>query len=120
MGDRHEIWCRVKYDHDILTAKAPEGYEAVVDVFLVGREQPIELGWVETRRAADDPWVRFQQHNRAFDDAEEGKRHPGDVFVHVHESAILRTEVTFKQTGKSPREFEWTETEGRDGDEPDA
>jgi hypothetical protein len=104
--DRHEIWRRVKFDLDQMTKGAPEGYEAVVDVWLVGREQPVELGWVETRRAPDDPWVRFQQHNRAFDDAEDG-RHPGDLFVHVHESAILRIEISYEATGKRPRRFEW-------------
>jgi hypothetical protein len=106
--DRHEIWRRIEHDHRVLSEKAPEGYEAVVDVYLAGREQPVELGWVETHRAPDDHWARFQQHNRAFDDAD-GGRHPGDLFVHVHESAILRIEVSYQATGKSPRGFEWQE-----------
>ena len=107
--DRHEIWRRVRYDHEQLSKNAPDGFEAVVDVYLAGREQPVELGRVETRRRIDDPWVRFQQHNRAFEDADESGRHPGDRFVHVHESAIFRVEVSYAPTGKSPRGFDWHE-----------
>jgi hypothetical protein len=107
--DRHEIWRRVRYDQEQLSKNAPEGFEAVVDVYLAGREHPVELGWVETRRRIDDPWVRFQQYNRAFEDAEERGRTPGERFVHVHESAIFRVEVSYAPTGKRPRGFHWKE-----------
>jgi hypothetical protein len=104
--NRHEIWRRVEFDYRQLSARAPEGYEPVVDVYLAGREQPIELGWVVTHRAPDDSWVRFQQHNRAFDDAD-GGRHLGDLFVQVHETAILGIEVRYEPTGKRSRAFDW-------------
>jgi hypothetical protein len=113
--NRHEIWRRVKFDYEQMSTKAPEGYEAVVDVYLAGREQPVELGFVSTHRAPDDPWVRFQQYNRAFDDAEPGGRHPGDRFLHVHESAILRAEISYAQTGKRPRDFDW-QVDGEDAE----
>ena len=90
-----------------MESNAPEGYEPVVDVYLAGRERPVELGWVETHRDPDDPWVRLQQHNHAFDYAEPGGRHPGDIFVHVHESAILRVELRYVQTAERPRRFDW-------------
>jgi hypothetical protein len=105
--DRHAIWRRVKFDRDQLAAAAPEGYEPVVAVYLAGREDPVELGWIETHRAPDDPWVRFQLENRAYHDVEPGARHPGDRWVHVHESTILRVEVSYAVAGKRPADFEW-------------
>ena len=92
-----------------MSKNAPDGFEAVVDVYLAGREHPVELGWVETRRRIDDPWVRLEQHNRAFEDAEENGRQPGDRFVHVHESAIFRVEVSYAPIGERPRVFDWHE-----------
>src|SRR5215210_3401981 len=80
-----------------------------------------ELGWVVTDRAPDDRWVRFQQHNRAFDDAD-GGRHPGDLFVQVQESAILRIEVRYEPTGKRSRRFDWqlADDDGEPGEAPPA
>lgn len=122
LGDvvRHDIWRRVEFDHRQLTSRAPEGYEVVVEVYVAGREHPIELGWVETHRDPDDPWVRFQQHNRAFEDAEPDGRHPGDRWVHVHESMILRVEISYAQTGERPRGFDWNVAESGEPEPPSA
>ena len=62
----------------------------------------------------------MQQHNRAFDDADEGLRHPGDLIVHVHESALLRVELRYAPKGGRPRAFVVREVGGEDDgeDEP--
>jgi len=48
-----------------MKAIALEGFEPRVQVFVVGREAPIEPSWVGTRRGPDEPWVRFQVHGPA-------------------------------------------------------
>jgi hypothetical protein len=119
--DRHWVWRRVESDYEVLTRRAPgDDYEVVVEAWLAGRPDPVELGWVETSRGPDRAWVRMQQHNRAFDDADEGLRHPGDLIVHVHESALLRVELRYAQKGGRPRAFVVREVGGEDDgeDEP--
>ena len=51
--DRHKLWRRVAYDYEQVKEIAPEGYEPVVEVFLVGRAEPVELGFVETTRSCE-------------------------------------------------------------------
>lgn len=107
------------YDYQNLEEKAPQGYVPVVDVYLAGRELPIRLGWVTTDRNVEYPYVRLQRHNPDFPEAEEGRRHPNDLFLHVHEGAILRVEVSYvpiSQTGKRPVGFHVSMDDGPAGD----
>jgi hypothetical protein len=55
--DRHKIWRLVSNNRLSLNEHNPEGFEAVVDVFLIGRPDPIRLAQVRTDRAADFPWT---------------------------------------------------------------
>jgi hypothetical protein len=91
--DRHSLWRRVAYDVTALESKAPEGYEPSVEVFLHGRAAPVEIGFVETHRGPDDPWVRFQARSAKRSAGEE--RAPDEYWVHVHESMIARIEIRF-------------------------
>ena len=52
--NRHEIWRRVDHDFTQLQSKAPDGFEPVVEVYIAGREMPIEIGYVETHS-----WLEF-------------------------------------------------------------
>jgi hypothetical protein len=96
------------FDYERLEEKAPQGYVPVVDVYLAGRVEPVRLGWVTTDRVPEYPYVRLQRHNSEFEEREEGKRHPNDLFLHVHEGAILHVEVSYiskSQAGKRPIGF---------------
>jgi hypothetical protein len=100
--DRHKIWRRVEDDYQQVKKRAAEGYEPCVFVFLVGRPEPVELGFVETRRAEDDPWVRFEATNPEHPAASE-ELHPGDYWVHVHEGYVERVEVRLRRKGENER-----------------
>lgn len=60
MPDRHKLWRRVQHDYEQIKPLAPDGYEPYIQVFLIGRAQPLEPDFVETSRGDDEPWVRFQ------------------------------------------------------------
>ena len=103
--DRHKLWRRVRYDWEQVGKVAPPGHEVVVEVFLVGRPEPIELGYVETRRGDDDPWVRFESSAGIPEDAPDAKAKLTDFWVHVHESYIERVEVRFRRIEKQRAAF---------------
>ena len=93
--DRHEIWRRVQYDWQQANARRANGYVPFVRVWVAGRPEPIELGWVETRRGRDETWVRFET---AAPPADETKAiPPGCSWVHVPESAVLGVEVAYRR-----------------------
>jgi hypothetical protein len=114
--DRHELWRRVEYDYEQLRKFAPDGYEPKVEVFLVGRAEPVEPAFVETRRGADEPWIRFQSSiSKPPDDP--SKMQPDDYWVHVHENYVERVEIRFKRTGEKPAPgFAAAEAANRDED----
>ena len=103
--DRHKLWRAVGYDYEQLRALAPVGYEPSVEVFLVGRRDPVEIGYVETRDGDDDPWIRLEALNRAASDRTEGIAHRDDYWIHVHESFVERVEIHFRQSGSVPVGF---------------
>jgi hypothetical protein len=113
VGDRHEIWRRVAFDFKQAEPMAPTGYEAFVEVFIRERAEPLEPNFVETHRAPDDPWVRFQILGR-----DTGAEHadPRTTWVHVHEGLIERIEVRFRRSGAFATGFSYAE----EPDEPAA
>jgi hypothetical protein len=92
--DRHEIWRRVQYDWKCANQRRAQGHVPVVLVWIAGRPEPIELGFVTTRRGPDEPWVRFETPGPP---AETGAIPPGVSWVHVHESAVLAAEVVYRR-----------------------
>jgi hypothetical protein len=105
-SDRHTLWRLVEHDYAQLTATAPDGYEPEVLVYLVGRDDPVEIGWVETRDARHGTLARFEALNRLEADRADGKAHPSDYWVHVNESFISRVEIRFRvvpETGRRSR-----------------
>ena len=99
--DRHRLWRRVVSDYERLKKLAPTGFEPIVEVYLAGRQSPIELGFVRTRRGGDDPWIRFEALNRAAGDHLDGKAHPEDYWVHVHESYVQHVEIRLRRTASA-------------------
>jgi hypothetical protein len=59
--DRHKVWRIVRNNHAELSEGAPDGYRAVVDVFVVGRPGPIRLDVIQTTRDPNFPWVSWYQ-----------------------------------------------------------
>jgi hypothetical protein len=107
--DRHKLWRLVEHDYEQMKKRAPEGLEPVVEVFLAGRETPVELGWVETRRGDDDVWVRFESPMPAAADGSETQTLPAEGYwVHVHESAVLRVELRFRRPDGPQMGFRYT------------
>ena len=104
-SDRHQLWRLVEHDYKQLKESAPEGFEPVVLVHLVGRAEPVEIGFVETRDAArGGTLVRFEALNRLEADRADGLAHPKDYWVHVHESFISRVEISYRRLADPDRE----------------
>ena len=105
--NRHDLWRRVEHDVKLLEDRAPEGYEPFAYAYVAGREDPIDLGHVETRRADDDVWTRFQLAASWPEEKKDGDPLPPDlVLMQVHESTILRVEVGYRPvSGRRPIGF---------------
>jgi hypothetical protein len=98
---RHALWRIVERKHAALQEIAPDGYTAVAEVFLAGREEPVELRFVETNSQGDDPWVWLEAvstgRGKAGNESENAG--PDDYYVLVNESAVARVEFRFKRGG---------------------
>ena len=115
--DRHKLWRRVAYDFEQLAKIAPEGYEPTVEVFVVGREAPVSLGFVETRRGDDDPWVRFES-SKGIPREESAAKPTRDVYwLHVHENYVQRVEIRFRRSGEFEFGFRYSVAPEDTGDE---
>ena len=98
--DRQRVWRDVSYRFDQLLESAPDGYEPVVHVFLVGRDEPVAIAFVETSRKPEYPWVVLQAVSPR--DSEGSPRSPDDYLVYVPESLIARVEITYtRKRGRS-------------------
>ena len=86
-----------------LTKRAPTGYEPCVLVYLVARDEPIEIGLVSTGGSSDGPWVRLEALNR--DRATDSDVHPKDRWVHVRDNYVERVELRFVPTGNGHAGF---------------
>jgi hypothetical protein len=108
MSDRHQVWRLVEADYRRLKEVAPEGFEPIVLVYLIGRVDPVEIGWIETRDAAHGGvLVRLEALNRKAGERTEDVAHPDDYWVHLHESFIERVEISFQRKGASGRASEF-------------
>ena len=96
---RHELWRIVKRKHSALQEIAPDGFAAAADVFLTGREEPVEIRFVETNSQDDDPWVWLEavSSGRLKDDEDSDNAAPDDYYVLVNERFIERVEFRFKR-----------------------
>ena len=83
-------------------------------VSVAGRAEPIELGFVETRRGDDESWIRFQVSGRDKRAADDAPFPPDTAWIHVPESCILGVEVSFRRTAHPSRArlgFGYTESD---------
>jgi len=89
----HRIWREVSHIYSHLEANAPAGFQPVVQVYLAGRDAPVEPAVVETHRAEEYPWVKLYTG-----DDEQG-------YVFVHEGNVQRVEVVFLRRSGVPIGF---------------
>lgn len=100
--DRTVLWRRVADDAEQLKRFTPEGHQVVVEVFLAGRESPLVLGHVETRRGETESWIRFQTVD--------------DVWVHADERHVQRVELRFSRSTESAVGFRHRELPDANGE----
>jgi hypothetical protein len=99
--DRHKIWRIVRSNLESLKQVAPEGYAPVVDVYIVGRLEPVRLNEVHTSREPDFPWTLLSE-GEAGDD---GALSKDDRSVFVPEGHIARIEISFVTSEGRPIGF---------------
>ena len=57
--DRDKLWGIVAREREAFEKAAPEGYGAIVEVTLAGRNGPMVIHRAETLRNPDLPWTLF-------------------------------------------------------------
>jgi hypothetical protein len=93
--DRHKIWRIVRNNLMDMERESPEGFTAVVDVFIVGRVEPVRLNRVETSTEPELPWVFMTQ------EVPSAKAEPGDSVILVPEQYIERIEIRFVRSDET-------------------
>jgi hypothetical protein len=93
--DRHRLWRIVQRNHSELENRAPEGYEAVVEVLIAGRADTLVVSRVETSRDPEYPWTMLH----CFAEPEEEDLGPDDYFVFVLPDYIQSVELRFRRKG---------------------
>lgn len=104
--DHHKIWRLVGNNYRGLEEGAPDGYEPVVEVFLVGRGDPVRLTQVHTTRDPDFPWTLLVSATGDNDALS-----PEDYVVFAPEEYVQRIEIRLVRSegrgiGFSHRELE--------------
>jgi hypothetical protein len=94
--DRHRLWRVVQRNHAELETRAPEGYEAVVEIHIAGRADTLIVSRAETSRDPDYPWTLL--HCLAEPDVED--LGPDDYFVFVLPDYIQSVELRFRKKGE--------------------
>jgi hypothetical protein len=69
-----------------------------VHVFLFGRSEPIEIGFVEVRKIEGGAEaVRLEALNDVGDRDQDGSLQPADYWIHTCMSAIAHVEIGFRE-----------------------
>ena len=98
--DRNRLWRSVRDSWAAFDANAPEGYEAVVEVFLTGGAAPVLLKEVQTTRDSAFAWELLLSSEVSSPDS-----HPSDRLTFVPEHLIGRVEVGYRRKGDTPFGF---------------
>jgi len=94
--DRHEIWRRVRYDWERANERRANGYHPVVHAWIAGRPEPVQLGFVTTRRDRDEVRIRLETFAPEAADGT-GAIPPMCSWIHIPESALLGVEVSYQR-----------------------
>jgi hypothetical protein len=86
----------VESDYNQARERASAGQEPFVRVHLAGQE-PVILGFVETRKGTSEIWIRFEAESTPLEDGNDTIP-PDCYWVHVPESAILGIEIAYRRS----------------------
>lgn len=103
-SDRHSLWRRVEADFVAAKERCPEGFRPVVTVYLAGMANPLQLGWVRTRKESGFPWVRFEVSKGVKPGDEDKPIDPNAFWVWARDEDVRRVEVRLEE--KPPFDFE--------------
>ncbi len=105
--DIHAMW-RIIGDHwRVMKEQAPQDYEPVVNVHLLGSAEAIPVGRVETHR--EQGLVMLLVITEGIDSPDP---HRSDRFVYVLHDRIAHAEIGYQRTG--PRTIGFTVSEAKD------
>ena len=90
--DRHKIWRIVRSNYESLKQASPDGYAPVVEVFLVGRPEPVRLGEVQTSRDEAFAWVFLSAATDVSGDVASGR---DERLILIPEQYVQRIEICF-------------------------
>jgi len=98
----------VRTNVERLQDAAPAGYAAVVDVYIVGRRDPVRLSEVHTMRDASFPWTLLIADTQSV---------TAECLFFTQAQSIERIEVRLEESESIPDTFpiEWLDED----DEPD-
>ena len=100
-ADRHKIWRIVANNCRSLKQAAPDGYEPAVEVFLVGRPDPVQSGEVQTTRDPSFPWTLLIAETGGGD----SPPLPNERLVFAPEQYVERIENHLVRSGERPIGF---------------
>lgn len=94
--DRHKIWRIVRNNLSEMRASAPPGHQPAVDVYLVGRAEPVRLDQVHTTESPTFPWELLGAGL-----SEDDERSPDELRVFTPEQYIQRIELHFVRSERA-------------------
>jgi hypothetical protein len=111
--DRHGVWRRLRWKLATLEQRAPSGWGVKIEVYLIGREDPIQLGTVDTSRAKDEPftWIQAAGSVLASSDPDSRMPHPEGEWILVADAHVSRIEVRYVPEIEAPPRVEFVEDE---------
>ena len=103
--DRHKIWRIVRNNHAAFQAVAPEGYEAIVEIYVFGRPDAIVPSEVQTTRDREFAWSFI---HATGGHASDQTADPADRVTLVPEQHIERVEISYRRkTTSAPVGFDY-------------
>src|SRR4249919_235346 len=111
-NDIHTIWRIVGNNWRSMKEHAPEGYEPVTRVRLVGSTEAIPVGYVETVRGTDITMLDVVM--KGSDTAE---AHPNNRFIFVYDRNVAHIEIIYQRMGDTPVSFSVAEGDANAGSE---
>ena len=109
MNQQGFLWRRVGSQFEQLEKSAPEGFQPVVQVFLVGKAEPVVPAYVEASRSPEFGWVMLQARSERDESPQEWES--DECWVHVPEGFIERVEIRFERKSKTRIGFSYNESD---------
>jgi hypothetical protein len=99
--DRHKIWRLVRNNYAQLAENAPHGFAPVVEVFLLGRSEPVRLGEVQTSRDPEFRWALLIARTQSQGEGPSENEH----LIFAAEEHIESVEIRFERSDGRRTDF---------------